>query len=77
MTFLALAIFLIHDVLKKDQKMGGVKKIVKVKNQLFHACQPCKGIFEIHSYWAIIFRAVFLNFQFLTQSYFCEYFAEI
>ena len=32
-----------------DQKMTRAKKFVKVKNQLFHACQPCKGIFEIRS----------------------------
>ena len=43
---------------------------------MYHACQPCKGIFEIPSYRAIIFRAVFLNFQLLTLSHFCEFFAE-
>ena len=48
--FLLKQIFLIHQILKNDQKMTRAKKIVKVKNQLFHACQPCKGIFEIRSY---------------------------
>ena len=33
-----------------DQKMAGAKKVVIVKNQFFHACQPRKGIFEIHSH---------------------------
>ena len=68
--------FLIHQILKNYQKMTRAKKFVKVKNQLFHACQPCKGIFEIRSYWAIIFRAVFLNFQLLPLSHFCKFFAE-
>ena len=33
-----------------DQKMAGVNKIVMIKNQFFHARQPHKGIFEIHSH---------------------------
>ena len=46
-TFLAQAIFLIHDILKKDPKMTGAKKLIEVKNKLFHAHLPCEGIFEI------------------------------
>ena len=41
-----LVIFL--DVM--DQKMAGAKKVIKVKNQFFHARQPQVEIFEIHSY---------------------------
>ena len=47
--FLAPAIFSIHEILKKDQKMTGAKKVVITKNQFFHACQPREGIFEIRS----------------------------
>ena len=50
MTVFAPAIFLIHEILKNDQKMTGAKKVAKIENQLFHACQPCEGIFEISSY---------------------------
>ena len=32
-----------------DQKMARSKKVVKTKNQFFHARQPCEGIFEIRS----------------------------
>ena len=28
--------------------MTGAKKFDKIKNQFFHARQPCKGIFEIY-----------------------------
>ena len=55
MTFLAPAIILIHEIKKIDQKMTGAKKIVKVKNQLFYACPPYEEIFEIYSYWGLIF----------------------
>ena len=48
--FMAPAIFSILEILKKAQKMTGAKKVVKVKNQLFYACPPCEGIFEIYSY---------------------------
>ena len=34
-----------------DQKMAGAKKVVRTKNQFFHARQLRKGIFEIHSQW--------------------------
>ena len=30
-----------------DQKMARSKKVVKTKNQFFHARQPREGIFEI------------------------------
>ena len=33
----------------KDQKMTGAKKVVNMKNHIFHACQPREGIFEIRS----------------------------
>ena len=48
--FLVPAIFSIHEILKKDQKITGAKKVTKVKNRLFHACQPCQEIFEIYLY---------------------------
>ena len=32
-----------------DQKKWPKQKKLKVKNQFFHARQPCKGIFEIYS----------------------------
>ena len=32
-----------------DQKMARSKKVVIIKNQFFHACQPREGIFEIRS----------------------------
>ena len=70
MTFLALAIFSIHEIQKKDQKITGAKKIVEVKNQLFHACQPCEGIFEIYSYWGLIFELFSQNFEQLFPSFF-------
>ena len=47
LTFLAPVIFLIHEILKKDQKMTGSKNFIGIKNQLFHAHQPLKEIFEI------------------------------
>ena len=62
-TFLLPAIFLIHEILKKDQKMTGAKKVVKVKNQLFYACSPCEGIFEIYSYRGLIFELFSQNFE--------------
>ena len=42
--------------------MAGVKKVIKVKNQFFHAHQPCEEIFEIRSYQGLIFTNVWLNF---------------
>ena len=62
-TFLAPAIFLIHDILKMDQKMTGAKKLIEVKNKLFHAHLPCEGIFEIHPYWGLIFWLFFQKFE--------------
>ena len=49
--------------------MTGAKKIVKVKYQLFHACQPCEGIFEIYSYWGLIFELFSQNFEQLFPSF--------
>ena len=40
-----------------DQKVAGAKKVVK--NQFFHARQPRKGIFEIHSHWCCNFITFF------------------
>ena len=35
--------------------MTGAKKVVKIKNQFFHARQPRKGIFEIRSLLVLYF----------------------
>ena len=59
MTFLDPVIFSIHEILKKDQKVTGSKKFIRVKNQFFHARQPWEGIFEIRSYWGLFSRTVF------------------
>ena len=48
-----------------DQKMAGAKKVVKTKNQFFHACQLRKGIFEIHSHRCCILRTCFQIFYWL------------
>ena len=69
MTFLAPVIFLIHEILKKYKKMTGSKKVIKVENQVFHACQPREGIFEIQSYWGLIFTTDSLNFEELFPSF--------
>ena len=45
--------------------MTGAKKVVKVKNQFFHARQPREEIFEIRSYRGLIFTTVWLNFEHL------------
>ena len=48
MPFFALAIFLIHEILKKDQKMTGAKKMLKSKISCFmpvnHAQEFLKSI---------------------------------
>ena len=62
-TFLAPASFLIHDILKMDQKMTGAKKLTEVKNKLFNEHLPCEGIFEIHPYRGIIFWLFFQKFE--------------
>ena len=49
--------------------MTGAKKVVKVKNQFFHACQPREGIFEIWSYRGLIFTTDSLNFEELFLSF--------
>ena len=69
MPFLAPVIFSIHKILKKYQKMTGSKKVIKVENQFFHTCQPRKGIFEIWSYWGLIFTTDSLNFEELFPSF--------
>ena len=55
--------FLIFDFLKNDQKMARTKKVCNTKNHIFHACQPREGIFEICSYWGLIFTTVCSNFK--------------
>ena len=47
--FLAPVIFWSIFLDLMDQKMAGSKKVVKTKNQFFHARQPREGIFEICS----------------------------
>ena len=42
-----------------DQKKAGAKKVVMIKNQFFHAHQPRKEIFEIHSLWCCNFMTTF------------------
>ena len=69
MTFLAPVIFSIHEILKKYRKMTESKKVIKVENQVFHACQPREGIFEIQSYWGLIFTTDSLNFEELFPSF--------
>ena len=38
-----------------DQKIARSKKVVKTKNQFFHAHSPLEGIIEIRSAWGLIF----------------------
>ena len=42
-----------------DQKMADAKKVVKMKNQFFHARQPRKGIFEIRLLLGYFFMTSF------------------
>ena len=44
-TFLASAIFLIHEILKTDQKMAGAKKVITIESQFFHTRQSREEIF--------------------------------
>ena len=67
MTFLDPVIFSIHEILKKDQKVTGSKKFIRVKNQFFHARQPCKGIFEIRSYLGLFYELFSQTFEQLFQ----------
>ena len=39
--------------------MAGAKKVAKIKDQFFHACQPRKGIFEIHLLLGCFFMTSF------------------
>jgi len=43
---------------KKDQKIAGAKKVVKIKNQFFHTHQPRKS-----SYWCCIFTIFGQSFK--------------
>ena len=58
--FLSFSIFF-PDLM--DRKMAGAKKVVKIKNQFFDACQSGKGIFEIRSYWCCIFTSFGQSFK--------------
>ena len=60
---LAPAIFWSMKSLKSDQKVTGAKKFILTKNQFYYACQPRKGIFELHSCCGLIFMTVFGNFD--------------
>ena len=59
--FLAPVIFWSIFLDLMDQKMAGSKKVVKTKNQLFHARQPREGIFEIRSERGLIFTKKKIN----------------
>ena len=48
--------------------MVGAKKVIEVKNQFFHACQPHKEIFEIGSCCGLVFMALSWNFDQLAQN---------
>ena len=59
--------------------MTGAKKVIKVKNQFFHARQPRKRIFEIRSKWGLIFTTVCLTFEQLfpiSETFFKKNFSE-
>ena len=49
MTFLDSVIFRYFFKISWIKIMTGAKKIIKVKNQFFHACQPREWIFEVGS----------------------------
>ena len=55
--------------LKKERKMTRAEKLAKVKNQMFHVCQPCEGIFEICLYTGLIFTTVCPNFEQIFPSF--------
>ena len=63
LTFLDLVIYWSFLKISWIKKMTRIKKVIKVKNQFFHARQPREGTFKIHSYWGLIFTTVFLNFE--------------
>ena len=42
--------------------MAGAKWVIVPKNQFFHAHQPREGIFEICSFWGLIFTTVWPSF---------------
>ena len=58
-TFLASANFWPVFQIWWIKKRAGAKNVVIIKNQFFHACQPCKGIFEIHSHRCCDFTTFF------------------
>ena len=59
-----------------DQKMTGAKKSWNAKKSVSLCKSTRQRNFQIHSYWAIIFKAVFLNFKLLTLLHFCDFFSE-
>ena len=62
-SFLAPVIFWSFFKISWIKKMAGAKKVVKLKNQFFHARQPRKIIFDICTYWGLIFIIVWPNFE--------------
>ena len=68
-TFLDPAIFWYFFKISWTEKMTGAQKVVKVKNQFFHARWPREGIFEIRSYRGLIFTTDSLNFEELFLSF--------
>ena len=63
MNFLDPVIFWSFFKISWIKKMSGAKKVVKLKNQFFHACQPHKIIFDICTYLGLIFIIVLPNFE--------------
>ena len=68
-TFLDPAIFWYFFKISWIEKMTGAKKVIKVKNQFFCACQPREGIFEIRSYRGLNFTTDSPNFEELFPSF--------
>ena len=57
--FLVLVIFWSISNISWIEKWARSKKVVIIKNQFFHARQPRKRIFEIHSHWCCDFTTFF------------------
>ena len=62
-SFLAPVIFWSIFKISWIKKMARAKKVVKLKNQFFHARQPRKIIFDISTYWGLIFIIVWPIFE--------------
>ena len=61
--FFGSGYFLIHEIIKSDQKVTGANNVKMIKSLFFYARQPCEGIFEFRSCCGLIFMAVFGNFD--------------